>query len=140
MDKAHRTDRRSLSSGKGRPGPCQLVGATPAAHARSLPSLPSPRSPLPRNFIFTLVKCKKTRPSYGGWKFTEGPHRLADHRHRPSGTKQYIPVPYPGQPLRGPSPTTPPPASPAWGLEALNSSFSALRGGRRRPGRHWMFQ
>lgn len=36
-------------------------------------ALPSPLPLSPQRFYFYFGKCKKTRLSYGGWKFTEGP-------------------------------------------------------------------
>lgn len=39
----------------------------------TLPNTPPPASPSPQRFYFYFGKCKKTRLSHGGWKFTEGP-------------------------------------------------------------------
>ena len=60
MDKAHRTERFSLSSGKGHPGPCPAGGGCPATH-RSLPSRPSRRlvHPSPEILFLLWLKCKK---------------------------------------------------------------------------------
>lgn len=84
--------------GKGTQGPAQLgvavaVGVgepTPATHTRSLPPFPCLSWPVPKELIFTLVKCKETKPSYRGWKFTEGPHWSAD-AGRKGGATQHPP-------------------------------------------------
>ena len=57
MDKAHRTERFSLSSGKGHPGPCPAGGGCPATHR----SLPSRRlvHPSPEILFLLWLKCKK---------------------------------------------------------------------------------
>lgn len=63
----------SLSSGKGHPGLCPAGGGHPCS-THQAPSLP-------RDFIFTSVKCKKIKPSYRAWKFTGGPYWSADKWH-----------------------------------------------------------
>ena len=59
-DKAHRTEMLSLSSGKGRPGFCPAGKAAPAL-LEQVSSLPLPCPPLPRDFIFNLVKMQKNK-------------------------------------------------------------------------------
>lgn len=121
MDKAHRTDRLSLSSGKGHPGLCPAGGGHPC-NTHQAPSLP-------RDFIFTSVKCKKTKSSYRAWKFTGGLHWSVDNWHERSQTTERPrapprPIPEKGSPH--PQAHTPPPASWSVGLEAFDPSFSAL--------------
>lgn len=60
MDKAHRTDWLSFSSGKGHPGLCPAGRGHPC-NTYQASSVPSPHPPLPRDFIFTLVESKKTK-------------------------------------------------------------------------------
>lgn len=68
MDKAQRTEGLSLSSGKGRLGSAQPVKGQPCS--RSSPALRSFTPP--QRFYFYFGKCKTRRPSYRGWKFTQG--------------------------------------------------------------------
>lgn len=99
MDQAHKTERLSLSSGKGHPGLCPASGAALATHTRSLPSLclihPSPE------ILFLLwLKCKKTRPSYRGWKFTEdltGQRTIGTEGLGPLSTTHHGPLLHRGQ-------------------------------------------
>lgn len=86
------------------------------------PSLPQPHPPFPRDLIFTLVKCKDTKPIYRGWKFPEGPHcsarksRATQHPPpcslcpRGTGGGQFLTVGEPAWPY-----TPVPTSSLAWG-------------------------
>lgn len=99
MDKAHRTERLSLSSGKGHPGRCPAGGGRPCI-THQAPSLP-------RGFIFTSVKCKITTPSCSTWKFTGGLHWSADIWQRRWGPPPEHPCARPGQFLRRAHPNPP---------------------------------